>query len=118
VLDGKRLGGNKIHISDWERWLAAFAAAVTGVGEKKPEGAVAAIRETAVAKAVCGDWDVLYSPRVRQDPRRARRLLGIAVARALGEIGGKDALEVLGKLEKDCSDDAEIVAACAKARSG
>ena len=101
-----------MHITDWERWLAAYGAATDGLAATKPEGASAALHRSPVKKVVCADWDVLYSPRIGQDPKRARRKLALAVAAALKSFddpAGKAALE---EMRESCSDDPAIVAAC------
>jgi hypothetical protein len=115
MLASKRLGGNRIHISDWERWLAAFAAAAEAIGKVRPEGGPEAIRKCVVAPAIAAEWEVLHSPRVGQDPRRARRLLAVVVAETLGVYGDAEARKVLEELMAAGGDDADIADACRKA---
>jgi hypothetical protein len=115
VIDGKRLGTDRIGIVDWDRWLGAFSVAVGGIGDIGPEGAAEAIHKTAVKTVICADWDVLHSPRVGQDPRRARRELALSVVSALEALDDPAGNAALEEMREARSDDPEIVAACARA---
>jgi len=86
ILESKRLGGNRMHISDWERWLPAYGAVVKGLGDLKPEGAAAAIKKSPVKRVIDGNWDVLYSRRINQDPARALGALQAQIEAALAKI--------------------------------
>jgi hypothetical protein len=83
ILESKRIGGNQMHISDWERWLPAYGAVVSALGDLKPDGAAAAIRKSPVKKVIEENWDVLYSRRVNQDPGRALGALKAQIEAAL-----------------------------------
>ncbi len=87
VIDGKRIGGNRILFTDWERWLGALAAAVRGIADRKPPGGWEAVERTAVKKVLEADWDVIHSRRVRQDPKAALRKLREAVEAARSAYG-------------------------------
>jgi pimeloyl-ACP methyl ester carboxylesterase/HEAT repeat protein len=112
VVEGKRIGSNRMHISDWEPWLEAFVAAIEGIATLKPDGGAEAIRRTAVKGVVVAGWDVIYSQRVGPTPQRAMRWIALAAAEALGKLGGPEARAALGEMKAAQSDDAEITAAC------
>ncbi len=86
ILESKRLGKDQMHISDWERWLPAYGVVVDGLAALKPEGAAAAIRKSPVRKIIDGDWDVIYSKRINQNPARALAALTARVDAALASL--------------------------------
>ena len=86
VLESKRLGGNQMHISDWDRWLPAYGAVVDGLAALKPEGAAAAIERSPVRKIIDANWDVLYSRRVGQTPARSLNALKARIDAALAAL--------------------------------
>jgi hypothetical protein len=98
VLDGKRIGGNQIDYSDWERWLSAYRALVEAVAAVKPPGAADALTKGPVKKVVGGGFTVLASPRAGEDaavPRRALALAVVAAVETLGDPAGKGCLLAL-----------------------
>jgi hypothetical protein len=118
MLDGKRISGNRMHISDWTPWLGAMQAVVTGVGELKVEGGAAAIHRTAVKGVVAGRWDVIYSRRVGQTPEKPRRELAAAICRALVNLGQPEGRAALIEMKTARRNDPSIVAACDEALRG
>jgi HEAT repeat protein len=109
VLESKRLSGNQMHISDWDRWLPAYGAVVRGLAELAPEGAAAAIARSPVKRVIAEKWDVLYSARVGQTPRPTLVALVKVMAAALQKLG---ATAELAQMKKACGEDAELAGLC------
>lgn len=118
VLEGKKVGGNRIDYSDWERWLSAYTAAVGALAVAKPAGTAAVLVRSPVKKVIGAGYEVMASPRAGEDPSVPRRALALAVVAAVEAISEPGRADALLALKNAWPGDPAILTACDRALNG